>query len=117
MTSYEKMIHILHNKDFELLEDWIADDYILVFESQMWARDEFLERMKDFFSTREKASDFMFEEKCLYENEDCMNYTRLERQEDGEMYRVVGMVLKNSDGKIWRSVERITKVEVKNDTN
>ena len=48
MTSYEKMIHILHNKDFELLEDWIADDYILVFESQMWDRDEFLERMKDF---------------------------------------------------------------------
>ena len=55
----------------------------------------------------------MFEEKCLYENEDCMNYTRLERQEDGEMYRVVGMVLKNIDGKIWRSIERITKVEVK----
>ena len=89
MTSYEKMIHILHNKDFELLEAWIADDYILVFECQMWARDEFLERMKYFFSTREKASDFMFEEKCLFENEDCMNYSRLERQGDGNMYRVV----------------------------
>ena len=49
MTSYEKMIHILHNKDFELLEDWVADDYFFVFESQMWTRDEFLERMKDFF--------------------------------------------------------------------
>ena len=80
MTSYEKMIHILHNKDFELLENWIADDYILVFESQMWARDEFLERMRDFFSKSEKASDFMFEEQCLFGNEDCMNYTRLERQ-------------------------------------
>ncbi len=113
MTSYEKMIHILHNKDFELLEDWVADDYFFVFESQMRTRDEFLERMKDFFSRGEKAFDIMFEEKCLYENEDCMNYTRLERQEDGEMYRVVGMVLKNSDGKIWRSIERITKVEVK----
>ena len=65
----------------------------------MRTRDEFLERMKDFFSTREKASDFMFEEKCLFENEDCMNHTRLERQEDGEMCRIVGMVLKNSDGK------------------
>ena len=31
-----------------------------------------------------------------------MNYTRLERQEDGEIYRVVGMVLKNSEGKIWK---------------
>ena len=112
MTSYEKMIHILHNKDFEDLEDWIADDYILVFESQMWARDEFLERIKDFFLKSEKASDFMFEEQCLFENEDCMNYTRLERQEDGEMYCVVGMVLKNSEGKIWRSIERITKVKV-----
>ena len=49
MTSYEKMIHILHNKDFELLEDWVADDYFFVFESQMRTRDEFLERMKDFF--------------------------------------------------------------------
>ena len=57
-----------------------------VFESQMRTRDEFLERMKDFFSTREKASDFMFEEKCLFENEDCMNYTRLERQEDGSYH-------------------------------
>ena len=113
MTSYEKMIHILHNKDFELLEDWVADDYFFVFESQMRTRDEFLERMKDLFSKSEKASDFMFEEKCLYENEDCMNYTRLERQEDGEIYRVVGMVLKNSEGKIWRSIERITKLEVK----
>ena len=45
MTSYEKMIHILHNKDFELLEDWVADDYFFVFESQMWTRDEFLERL------------------------------------------------------------------------
>ena len=44
MTSYEKMIHILHNKDFELLEDWVADDYFFVSESQMWTRDEFLER-------------------------------------------------------------------------
>ena len=49
MTSYEKMIHILHNKDFELLEDWVADDYFFVFESQMRTRDELLERMKDFF--------------------------------------------------------------------
>ena len=45
MTSYEKMIHILHNKDFELLEDWVADDYFFVFESQVWTRDEFLERL------------------------------------------------------------------------
>ena len=45
MTSYEKMIHILHNKDFELLADWVADDYFFVFESQMRTRDEFLERM------------------------------------------------------------------------
>ena len=86
MTSYEKMIHILHNKDLGLLEDWVADDYFFVFESQMRTRDEFLERMKDFFSRSEKASDFMFEEKCLYENEDCMNYTRLERQEDGSCH-------------------------------
>ena len=49
MTSYEKMIHILHNKDYALLEDWVADDYLFVFESQMRTRDEFLERMKDFF--------------------------------------------------------------------
>ena len=49
MTSYEKMIHILHNKDLGLLEDWVADDYFFVFESQMRTRDEFLERMKDFF--------------------------------------------------------------------
>ena len=117
MTSQEKMTQIPHNKDYALLEDWIADDYFFVFESQMQTRDEFLEKVKGFSSKSQKASDFMFEEKCLYENEDCMNYTRLERQEDGEMYRVVGMVLKNSEGKIWRSIERITKVEVKNDTN
>ena len=49
MTSYEKMIHILHNKDYALLEDWVADDYFFVFESQIRERDEFLERMKDFF--------------------------------------------------------------------
>ena len=60
MTSYEKMIQILHNKNFELLEDWVADDYILVFESQMWARDEFLERTKDFFSKSEKAKKRQF---------------------------------------------------------
>ena len=54
MTSYEKMIHILHNKDFELLKDWVADDYFFVFESQMRTRDEFLERMKDFFSREVK---------------------------------------------------------------
>ena len=45
MTSYEKMIHILHNKDFELLEDWVADAYFFDFESQMWTQDEFLERL------------------------------------------------------------------------
>ena len=104
MTSYEKMIQILHNKDYALLEDWIADDYFFVFEGQMRTRDEFLERMKDFFSASEKASDVMFEEKCLFENEDCINYIRLERQEVGKMYRVFGLVLKNSDGKTWRSI-------------
>ena len=31
MTSYEKMIHMLHNKDFELLEDSVADDYFFCF--------------------------------------------------------------------------------------
>ena len=58
MTSYEKMIKILHYKDYTLLEDWIADDYFFVFESQMCTRDEFLERMKDFFS--KKCEGFQF---------------------------------------------------------
>ena len=64
MTSYEKMIHILHNKDFELLEDWVADDYFFVFESQMRTRDEFLERMKDFFSREVKRLPIL----CLKKN-------------------------------------------------
>ena len=63
MTSYEKMFQILHNKDYALLEDWIANDYFFAFESQIYTRVEFLERMKDFFSTSEKAFYFMFEEK------------------------------------------------------
>ena len=25
MNSYEKMIHILHKKDYALLEDWVAE--------------------------------------------------------------------------------------------
>ena len=41
-----------------------------------------------------------------------MNYSRLEKQDDG-VYRVVGMALMNTEGKLWRNVERITKVEVK----
>ena len=41
-----------------------------------------------------------------------MNYSRLEKQDDG-VYRVVGMTLMNTEGKLWRNVERITKVEVK----
>ena len=64
MTSYEKMIHILHNKDFELLEDWVADDYFFVFESQMRTRDELLERMKDFFQEVKRLPVL-----CLKENE------------------------------------------------
>ena len=38
-----------------------------------------------------------------------MNYTRLERQEDSEMYRVVGMVLKNSDEKFGGALKESQK--------
>tara|TARA_X000001036_G_C20545472_1_gene752134 strand:- start:753 stop:1094 length:342 start_codon:yes stop_codon:yes gene_type:complete len=112
MTSYEKMIQILHNKDFELLEDWVAEDFILIFESQMHSRDDFLERVKAGLENIEKTSDYFYEEECLFANDDIMNYSRLEKQGDG-VYRVVGMVLMNTEGKLWRNVERITKVEVK----
>ena len=57
MTSYEKMIHILHNKDFELLEDWVAEDFILIFESQMHSRDDFLERVKAGLENIENTSE------------------------------------------------------------
>ena len=38
MTSYEKMIHILHNKDYALLKDWVADDYFCFREPDEDAR-------------------------------------------------------------------------------
>ena len=112
MTSYEKMIHILHNKDFELLEDWVAEDFILIFESQMHSRDDFLERVKAGLKSIDNISDYFYQEECLFVNDEIMNYSRLEKQDDG-VYRVVGMALMNTEGKLWRNVERITKVELK----
>ena len=114
MNSYGKMIHILHNKDFELLEHWVAEDFILIFESQMHSRDDFLERVKAGLENIENTSDYFYEEACLFVNDEIMNYSRLEKQDDG-VYRVVGMALMNTEGKLWRNVERITKVEVKNE--
>ena len=75
-------------------------------------RDDFLERVKAGLENIENTSDYFYEEECLFVNDEIMNYSRLEKQDDG-VYRVVGMALMNTEGKLWRNVERITKVEVK----
>ena len=110
MTGYEKMIRILHQKDMMLLEASVADDYLWIYEMKMWTKDDFLKQMSELFQTN-IVRDRFFEEECLYEDKDIVNYTRLEKEESGEILRITGTILLNEDGKFWRSIEKGTKIQ------
>ena len=110
MTGYEKMILILHQKDMTLLEASVADDYLWIYEMKMWTKDDFLKQMSKLFQTN-IVRDRFFEEECLYEDEDVVNYTRLEKEEHGGILRITGTILLNEEGKFWRSIEKGTKIQ------
>ena len=110
MTGYEKMIRILHQKDMTLLEASVAGDYLWIYEMKMWTKDDFLKQMSELFQTN-IVRDRFFEEECLYEDKDIVNYTRLEKEESGEILRITGTILLNEDGKFWRSIEKGTKIQ------
>ena len=110
MTGYEKMIRILHQKDMTLLEASVADDYLWIYEMKMWTKDDFLKQMSVLFQTN-IVRDRFFEEECLYEDEDVVNYTRLEKEENGGILRITGTILLNEEGKFWRSIEKGTKIQ------
>ena len=110
MTGYEKMIRILHQKDMMLLEASVADDYLWIYEMKMWTKDDFLKQMSELFQTN-IVRDRFFEEECLYEDEDVVNYTRLEKEENGGILRITGTILLNEKGKFWRSIEKGTKIQ------
>tara|TARA_B100001093_G_C26427535_1_gene842540 strand:- start:114 stop:452 length:339 start_codon:yes stop_codon:yes gene_type:complete len=109
MTSYETMMKILHEKDFALLENWIADDFLNIYEMEMKGREDFINMVKSGL-TKYDAKDLFAEEKCLFENKDVMNYSRLETQDNG-IYQVIGTYLINKEGKAWRGIEKGTKIE------
>ena len=110
MTGYEKMIRILHQKDMTLLEASVADDYLWIYEMKMWTKDDFLKQMSELFQTN-IVRDRFFEEECLYEDEDVVNYTRLEKEENGGILRITGTMLLNEEGKFWGSIEKGTKIQ------
>lgn len=110
MTGYEKMIRILHQKDMTLLEASVADYYLWIYEMKMWTKDDFLKQMSELFQTN-IVRDRFFEEECLYEDEDVVNYTRLEKEENGGILRITGTILLNEEGKFWRSIEKGTKIQ------
>ena len=110
MTGYEKMIRILHQKYMELMEACVADDYLWIYEMKMWTKDDFLKQMSELFQTN-IVRDRFFEEECLYEDEDVVNYTRLEKEENGGILRITGTILLNEEGKFWRSIEKGTKIQ------
>ena len=110
MTGYEKMIRILHQKDMTLLEASVADAYLWIYEMKMWTKDDFLKQMSELFQTN-IVRDRFFEEECLYEDEDVVNYTRLEKEENGGILRITGTILLNDEGKFWRSIEKGTKIQ------
>ena len=110
MTGYEKMIRILHQKDMTLLEASVADDYLWIYEMKMWTKDDFLKQMSELFQTN-IVRDRFFEEECLYEDEDVVNYTRLEKEENGGILRITGTILLNEEGKFSRSIEKGTKIQ------
>ncbi len=110
VTGYEKMIRILHQKDMTLLEASVADDYLWIYEMKMWTKDDFIKQMSELFQTN-IVRDRFFEEKCLYEDEDVVNYTRLEKEENGGILRITGTILLNEEGKFWRSIEKGTKIQ------
>ena len=42
---------------------------------------------------------------------DVVNYTRLEKEENGGILRITGTILLNEEGKFWRSIEKGTKIQ------
>ena len=61
--------------------------------------------MSELFQTNIVRDNF-FEEQCLYEDKDVVNYTRLEKEENGEILRIKGTILLNEEGKFLRSIEK-----------
>ena len=105
MTGYEKMIRILHQKDMTLLEASVADDYLWIYEMKMWTKDDFLKQMSELFQTN-IVRDRFSEEECLYEDNEVVNYTRLEKEESGRILRITGTILLNEDGSFGGALKK-----------
>ena len=110
MKGYEKMIRILHQKDMKLLEASVADDYLWIYEMKMSTKDDFIKQMSELFQTN-IARDNFFEEECLYEDKHVVNDTRLEKEESGAILRITGTILLSEEGKFWRSIEKVIKIQ------
>ena len=76
----------------------------------MWTKDDFLKQMSELFQTNIVRERF-FEEECLNEEEDIVNYTRLEKEENGGILRITETILLNEEGKFWRSIEKGAKIQ------
>ena len=77
---------------------------------KMWTKYDFLKQMSELFQTNIVRERF-FEEECLNEEEDIVNYTRLEKEENGGILRITETILLNEEGKFWRSIEKGAKIQ------